>query len=380
MEDTLPREAFPGIQAENFMSRTTSSLKQKAGALVFDLPRLAWSLRPEFLTHKPARPWVFMRNRNELLISDDQSLGVRCNWKWTSDLHIAKVFPALGLRLMKRALRNWPIELHNAPGSCHDEAEVSFIIGHRGKARLPHLLSTLQSIASQRDISFECLVVEQSHHPEIREALPEWVRYIYTPVPEQSMPYCRSWAFNVGARAAKGELLVLHDNDMLVPQGYASQLLARFKEGYEVMNLKRVIFYLTEAHSGGIYSANALLLDEAPEVIVQNLEAGGSVAASKRAYFEIGGFDESFIGWGGEDNEFWERAQTRKVWPYGYLPIVHLWHSPQQGKIDQKRATAALFEERSKIRVEARIKELSSRAFGNPVRLSVPAILRADCC
>ena len=75
-----------------------------------------------------------------------------------------------------------------------------------------------------------------------------------------------------------------------------------------------------------------LVLDEAPEAIVQNLEAGGSVAITPEAYNRIGGMDESFIGWGGEDNEFWERAQTCKVWPYGYLPLVHLWHHSQPDK------------------------------------------------
>ena len=44
--------------------------------------------------------------------------------------------------------------------------------------------------------------------------LPDWVRYLHTPIPE-GMPYSRAWAFNVGARAGRGEVLVFHDNDML---------------------------------------------------------------------------------------------------------------------------------------------------------------------
>lgn len=374
MEDTLPREAFPGVQAQDVMNRTTSSLKQKAGAFVYDLPRLAWSLRPEFLTHKSAQPWVFMRNRNERLIPDDKGLGVRCAWQWTSDLHIAKVFPSLGRRLMKRALRNWPIELHDAPRSRHDEVEVSFIIGHRGKDRLPHLLSTLRSIASQRSVPFECLVVEQSYHPEIREALPEWVRYIHTPVSEQSMPYCRAWAFNVGARMAQGNVLVLHDNDLLVPQDYTIQIMERYQEGHEVINLKRFIFYLSESDSGSFFVHQGSGFEETPRAIMQNSEAGGSIAVSRKCYFEVGGFNESFVGWGGEDNEFWERAQTRRVWPYGYLPIVHLWHSPQPLKQDLNRGTAALYENRSQIPVDVRIQELLRLDFGNPFKFAARVI------
>ena len=78
-----------------------------------------------------------------------------------------------------------------------------------------------------------------------------------------------------------------------------------------------------------MFEKHAGLTDAAPEVIVQNLEGGGSVATTREAFESIGGMDESFIGWGGEDNEFWQRAQTCRVWPYGYLPIVHLWRPSQ---------------------------------------------------
>ncbi len=117
---------------------------------------------------------------------------------------------------------------------------------------------------------------------------------------------------------------------------------------------------------------------------MQNLEAGGSFAITGKAYFEIGGFDESFVGWGGEDNEFWERAQTLKLWPYGYLPLVHLWHEAQLGKFDQQRQTAELFERRSAIAVEERIEELRRRNFPAPFPTatepvtSAPASLRSS--
>jgi GT2 family glycosyltransferase len=157
------------------------------------------------------------------------------------------------------------------------------------------------------------------------------------------MPYCRSWALNVGARVAEGRVFVFHDNDMLVPQGYAAEIWNRYIDGYEVVNLKRFIFYLTERHSREVASGFQLGAVEPPDAVVQNSEAGGSVAMSRDAFFAIGGYDESFVGWGGEDNEFWERAQTRRVWPYGYLPIVHLWHpqlaAPGRAFGDPARAT-----------------------------------------
>ena len=80
--------------------------------------------------------------------------------------------------------------------------------------------------------------------------------------------------------------------------------------------------------------------------------------------------DEEFIGWGGEDQEFWSRCLTRKVWEYGSLPIIHLWHEPQPGKRatnGQGAHTAELTARRMVIPAEDRIAELTARQ-GEAVR------------
>jgi hypothetical protein len=306
-----------------------------------------------------------MRNREEQLIADECARGVLCDWRWTSDLHIAKVFPSAGRAIMKRALRDWPLRFRAEPVSSNRSVRVSFVIGHRGLERLPHLTMTLQSVAAQRDADVECVVVEQSRKPEIKKHLPAWVRYVHTSLPQTDMPYCRAWAFNVGAQVARGEVLVLHDSDILAPQSYAAEIIERYREGYEVVNLKRFIFFLAKDHSIRVSRDWSTMLDRAPESIMQNA-LGGSLAVGRKAYLDIGGFDESFLGWGGEDNEFWERAQTRNVWPYGYLPFVHLWHRIQNEKYSKERCTAKLLEARSAIPVEERIAELTARQIGQP--------------
>ena len=195
--------------------------------------------------------------------------------------------------------------------------------------------------------------------------LPSWVSYIHTPLPYADMPYSRAWAFNAGAHAARAEALVLHDNDMLVPMDYGKEVIARLEDGYEVINLKRFIFYLTEAHSAAVLSGDEALSTRPPETVVQNLEAGGSLAIAREAYFAIGGLDEAFVGWGGEDNEFWERAQTRRVWPYSYMPIVHLWHPAQPQKAEANNPNQQRYQERSLSPVETRIRELTMSNFGS---------------
>jgi len=337
------------------------SLRQKLGAAIIDWPRFEIGLRG---------PWTRVKNRHELLRESPDGSGVACPWQWTSDLHVAQVFPSLGARLMLRATTDWPISFADASSNDGGDVEVSFVVGHRGIARVPQLLATLATIAAQRDVCCECIVVEQSGTAEIRDLLPRWVRYVHTPLPVPDMPYCRSWTLNVGARVAKGRVIVLHDNDMLVPEAYAAELWRRHEEGFEVINLKRFIFYLSEMSSKAIESTRRLDFDEPPETVVQNLEAGGSLAVERDAFFALGGYDEGFVGWGGEDNEFWERAQTRRVWPYAYLPILHLWHPAQPRKQDPSNPNSRRQAERSAVAPEVRIRELAARPFGDPARLS----------
>ncbi|MBI1284708.1 MAG: hypothetical protein GC183_10275 [Thiobacillus sp.] len=301
-------------------------MRRLLGVLLKDLPRYLPALmngHDRYLT---------LRNRAEQFETAPDGSGYRCDWQWTSDLHAPKVLPFLGRLLMQRALDDHPIRRLSQPEFNSGQPAVSFIIGHRGMARLPHLLATLESIAGQQDVGIECIVVEQDVQPLLRGHLPAWVRHIHTSLPVADMPYARSWAFNVGVKQARGRLLVLHDNDILVPADYASLNLLRVAQGYEVVNLKRFIFFMCEASTNGLFTSGAGLTGATPDSIMQNAEGGGSVAITRDAYDRIGGMDESFIGWGGEDNEFWERAQTCKVWPYGYLPLVHLWHPAQPWK------------------------------------------------
>ena len=325
------------------------SLRQKIGAAVLDWPRFEIHLR---------RSWAHIRNRREMLLASPDGSGVACQWNWSSDLHVAKVFPSLGARLIRRAIQEWPITFADAPRHLSGDVQVTFIIGHRGMERAPQLLATLATIAAQRDVKFECIVVEQAETPDVRSLLPDWVRHVHTPPPDPKMPYCRSWTLNVGARLASGELLVFHDNDMLVPEAYAAELWRSHEKGFEVVNLKRFVFYLSVQDSKRVQSRRKLDLLGSPDAVVQNLEAGGSLAVKKDAFFAIGGFDESFIGWGGEDNEFWERAQTLRLWPYADLPFVHLWHEPQAKKYGRDNPTLVRYKALARVTAVARITEL----------------------
>lgn len=302
-------------------------LRTIAGVLAYDLVPFEWRLR--------RGRWTEIHNRNESI--ETQGRAVLCPWRFTSELHIAKVVPSFSTRLMRAALRDWPMRFSDMPAASANP-EVSFLIGHRGTARLPHLLLTLRSIAAQESVPVECIVIEQDSEPRIAGALPKWVRYIHQPAGENE-PYRRAATFNEAVRHARGRIVVPHDNDMLVPARYAAELARHVDLGIEVLDLKRFIFYLTPDDSQQVLAYGTLTMNEQSESVIQNLR-GGSVALTKEAWDAIGGFDESFVGWGGEDLELWERAETRRTTRFGYLPIVHLWHAPQPEKLNVDEAPA----------------------------------------
>ena len=300
------------------------SLKQKAGALLLDVPRWGWAL-------SGSGRWMRYGNRGDRLRFDPEGRGVACDWEYTRTLHVCDVFPACGRKLLDAALRDCPVRLLEAPTPAA-APEVSFIVGHRGLERLPNLAWVLKSIAAQQGVQAECIVVEQDASPRIRDLLPDWVRYAHDPIPDPETPYSRSRAFNAGAALARGRVLILHDNDLLVPERYAEQAWKLVGEGYEVVNLKRFIFYRTE----GLHAGQSPLAGNV-EFVLENAAGGGSLAVARETFEALGRMDESFEGWGGEDVEFWQRARTRRVWNCGFLPLVHLAHPAQPGKTPAKK-------------------------------------------
>jgi hypothetical protein len=255
-----------------------------------------------------------------------------CRWEHTRDLHVTRVFPQLSPLLLRRMLRDWPINFSDSREKTVGPVDVSFVIGHRGTVRLPHLLLTLKSIAAQRDATIECIVVEQSFVPEIASSLPTWVNYIHTKSPTADYLYNRSWTLNEGVRQASGKIVILHDNDMVVPESYAAEFVNAMREGGQVFNLKRFIAYLNQHSTEQVFRSQSVSGSLQSEAVVQNLCAGGSLGLLREAFLDIGGMDEAFVGWGGEDTEFWDRCQTLSITNAQYLPIIHLWHPSQPGK------------------------------------------------
>jgi hypothetical protein len=265
---------------------------------------------------------------------------------------------------MMRALQDWPIRFAPSPQG-NLGPKVSFLFAHGGYNRLPQLRQVIHSVFAQRDARVECIVADMS--PEaIGAELPIGVKHLQIATNHLSPGWYKSWGFNIAARAATGDILVFQDGDVCVPEHYAAELARTiFKDGYDVASIQRFLFYLDEASTQMVQWEGVVPKGMTPKRVLQNWK-GGTIAVARDVFFELGGFDEGFVDWGGEDDEFFDRCRSKRHCRYGHLPFVHLYHPPQTDRRKPDNInTAKILPMRFAIPSGERIAELRARSWGN---------------
>lgn len=306
--------------------------------------------------------WTSLCNRNERLIPNPAGPGFQCDWKYSSYLHACEYIPSWKGELFERAFAQWPIRF--VEGRSASSPQVSFVIAFQGRDRLSQLATVIRSLFGQTEVAIEVVVVDLTPEP-LEKELPSGIRYFHIPTSHLTPGWRKSWAFNIGARKALGEVLVFHDGDVCAPDGYARELVNTFQaEKVGAASIQRFLFYLKKSE----FPASVTTAVGATEVdyVTQNWK-GGTIAVRRKAFFDIGGFDEGFVDWGGEDDEFFERCSHVGHFRFGYIPFVHLWHPPQSLKLQVANPNIhRVLPSRYSLTISQRVVELSARSFGNP--------------
>jgi hypothetical protein len=278
--------------------------------------------------------WLDLCNRHEVLSHDKNSGGRICEWRDSSQLTVSRVFPDVGRRLLMACLRHWPVALNfDEPVAYSKHPEASVLVAVGGTDRIRQFRTVLASLRAQSHSSMEIIVVEHSDTPELNNDLPRDIRYVHIPkTPEDG--FNKSKALNVAAGHAHGRCLLIHDADYVVPRDYVSECCRVLKNVHGVRP-SRFNFHLDERSTFEFTEARELPCRPCPEFVVQNNPT--PMALRAESYWEIGGHDESFIGWGGEDVEFLSRLRTLSVCEGGWLPTIHLWHPPAPRKASGHR-------------------------------------------
>ena len=279
--------------------------------------------------------WLDLCNRSERLSRDAATGGRYCHWRDSSELTVSRVFPETGPRLLAKCLAEHPVHLEfGARALPSDLPGASVLIAIGGADRLPQFEIALASLRGQDHGDYEIVVVEQGAPSGLEDLLPPDVGYHWTPPQEDG--FNKSWALNVAARAARGRHLLIQDGDYVVGRDYVSSCVAAL-ERVEALRPGRLIFKLDRDSTREVMAGRALLDAPGLEGIVQNNPTPLAVRAE--TYRRIGGHDESFFGWGGEDVEFLDRLRTASISEGGFLPLLHLWHpsAPKKRSGDRNR-------------------------------------------
>jgi hypothetical protein len=307
-----------------------------------------------------ATPWQGLCNRSERLHRGQEKDCFECLWEDSSWLTLAQVFPDVGRRLLQHAMKEWPFFLCEGLGpKCRSDIPVDVIVPFGGTERIIQLQAVVRSLLCQNFPPAQIVLAGQL------EGLPEdcqWLsacRKIELP---KSLMFNKSQAFNAGVRESKSDILLLHDADIVVPGSYLRDISRRMQGRWHGMRPLRFLFSLsqqdsTEFQKSGMVSSSA----EVSEVM-QNFP-GGSIVVRREVYHTIGGFDEDFVGWGGEDIEFLDRLRTCRMYPGSFAPGIHLWHPSAVQKVTGHR-NYDLMAAKLQVSVAERITALVGRRLG----------------
>lgn len=141
-------------------------------------------------------------------------------------------------------------------------------------------------------------------------------------------PFNRSKAVNDAAHG-DWDVAVIADSDTWVP---AEQLQAAIRIAHTTGKLTAAFTMVAELTPGCTQTLLACQCLNAPLTVktvrTKPLETQSSMLViTRHLYDEVGGFDERFQSWGGEDNAFWKACtitagEPERIPGYAY----HLWH------------------------------------------------------
>lgn len=202
----------------------------------------------------------------------------------------------------------------------------TYVIGYR------HNLERLQNLRRVLDWingfgGVEVLLIEQDTHSKIKH-LNLKAKHIFT---KSDMPYNRSWAFNVAMKWANSNIIVFGDSDLIMePNQFIAGLNAL--NNYEMVSPYHSVVDLTQQESNlpleQMVSINRPGRGEADN---QKINISGGIAMFRRdAIQRIGGWNEDFWSWGGEDDFQTVKVKNFLSWTELKARCFHLYHSRVQ--------------------------------------------------
>ncbi|MFD3971821.1 glycosyltransferase [Streptomyces cyaneofuscatus] len=211
---------------------------------------------------------------------------------------------------------------------------IPFRASDDATGRVRNLAAVLNALADQSHPRerYRVVVVESDSRPRWRELFADACdSYVFAP---DHGRFNKSWTVNVGVvhGARPAELVCVLDGDILVDRDFIARAVERFaRPGTQAHWPFEDMLFLDPDSSAR--AVRTRCLDGAPGPDQDRLRGvllrrppGGCVWLREDLFTRIGGMDERFCGWGGEDQDFVWRAERYGPMDRHGDPLVHLHH------------------------------------------------------
>lgn len=203
---------------------------------------------------------------------------------------------------------------------------ISVIVGFRNR-ETERVINFLNSFYSQSFKKYELIFCDYGSDIHSREEVEriaksyDFVNYIYCDTRGQF--WNRSHALNIGAKYAKFDNLLFADIDLI----FSDQILSKLK----VLDTEKY-FYTFQCFYSNHRFDNYLFDD----YLIQHSKINyvGLCFLSKNLWMLVGGYDEYFMYWGAEDDDFYRKLTMKGIenvlLDIQDYPIIHQWHEVQK--------------------------------------------------
>lgn len=210
--------------------------------------------------------------------------------------------------------------------------KITYVIAYQHKPdRLLNLRRVLEWLQPFQGL--EILIVEQDKKSKIAE-LNLRAKHIFI---KSNMPFNKSWAFNVATKYVTTPIIIFGDSDLVMHPNSFIQSVQQL-DFYDCVNPYNSVIDLTPQESqmdlNTILKIDRIGRGEAADDIQKVPLCGGIIMFKKEKLYEIGGFNESFYGWGAEDDFQSMKVKTFLTYTTMSNKCYHLYH--EKAQIDMK--------------------------------------------
>ncbi|AMD16601.1 hypothetical protein TL18_00245 [Methanobrevibacter sp. YE315] len=153
----------------------------------------------------------------------------------------------------------------------------------------------------------------------------EDIKLVFT---ESSELFCKSIAINEGVKNCNTEYIAISDSDVLIPKDIFNESLSLIASFFDFLYpFNRMVKQIY-----GYVDYTNVDFDSVDSEVETRINAdGGFFFCRKSSFFNIGGYNTAYTGWGGEDNDFCLRITFSD---YNIIrlnnPLYHLYHDKER--------------------------------------------------